>query len=242
MKFVPVAVAAALVASPGLAQQPADPARLALAQQVVGLVFPASSFNLRLVRLAESMTGFAEGHVMSEELTAAEAAGPAAPPHGPALDPHELRASLTRAVDVLAPSYQAAVADAFARRFTGDQLRDMLAFFTSPDGATALARRKAWSDRDAAAPAPGVEAAATPPYVETKAERAFDASPTGVALKRAQDEIGREATQVLQTHWPAAMVAARDDYCARQPCGEAERKVFAVLGRIWESPGAPPAA
>jgi hypothetical protein len=244
MKLAPWVLAVALVAAPSLAQTP-DPARLALAQKVVGLVFPAAAFAPHSVGLAESMSGFAQMQVMKAEEDAQPDADPAKLPD-PDLDRPTLAASLTRAMDAMAPKYEAAIAAAYATSLTADDLTGMLAFFASPAGTAAIAHRKAWADRDAAAgmagdgPIPDKIA----PYVEDKAEKAFDASPPGRALNSRKDAIGAAATQALRALWPSAMAAARDDYCASKPCGEAQRKVFAILADIWnqDTKAAPPAA
>jgi hypothetical protein len=197
-------------------------------------VFSSTTFGEASMRVAETSLPVIEARVVFAEAEVEPETDDAKPPPEPKILPAPLHAALVPAIDRLGPKYQEVVAAAYARAFTEGQLRGMLAFFTSPDGAAAIAHRNAWARQDPA------EAAAHP-YVEAKTEQAFDASPPGQALKAHQQAIGHEAAVALTSLWPAAIGEAQAEYCRREPCGDPERQVFAALGKIWDQAAQAPA-
>jgi hypothetical protein len=230
MKLAPLVLAGLIAAAPALAQTP-DPARLALARQVVGLLFSGQTFSRASANVAETSLKIVEAQTMMAEVEAQpETDAPTPPPAAPKFDDKALRASLERAIEQLVPRYEESIAGAYADAFTADQLSGMLAFFTSPGGAAAIRHRAAYAE----APQPQAH-----PYVEAAPEAAFDKSPPGQALKAHQLAIGQHMEELMRTLWPQAMAAAQTDYCARQPCGDPERAVFAGLGKIWDQTATP---
>ena len=229
MKLVPLVLAGLIAATPALAQPP-DPARQALAQKVVGLLFSGPAFAKASVNVAETSLHIVETQIIMAEVEAQpETDAPQPHPPEPKFDDAALRASLERAIEQTVPQYQASVAGAYADAFTTDQLAAMLAFFSSPGGAEAIRRRAAYAE----APQPQAH-----PYVEAAHEAAFDKSPAGQAVKAHQQAIGEHMEGLMRTLWPQAMAAAETDYCAGHPCGPPERAVFAGLGKIWDQTAA----
>lgn len=129
------AMARAQAAAPAAAAvapaPPVDPARLAEAQKVIDLIMPPASRDQMIKTMMNAMMGNAS-KVMSES-----------PLFGS--DDPKLRAAAERAVarmqkemiDLITPSMpamSAAMAHAYARRFTLEQLQQMETFFGSPAG------------------------------------------------------------------------------------------------------------
>jgi hypothetical protein len=226
-------LAASLVlatAAPATAQPTAtDPAHLALARQVVAAVFSATTFQDRIVRLAETSARIVGVSVAMDRIKdAPDGQTPQVTELNAAALHHSLETSFAA---TLTARYEDESARAYARHFSDTELGGMLAFLTSAAGKASIARRLAFEARH-----DGSDGAPSPAYVETAADRAFEATAPGRAMKREQGAISQEMQAVIQGLWVPAIDAAQADYCARAPCGAAERAIFAGLGKIWDEP------
>ncbi|HEY0149101.1 MAG TPA: DUF2059 domain-containing protein [Allosphingosinicella sp.] len=149
---------AASVAAPAPAAEatPADPQRLALARIVAEQTFPAGTFRRIMAANTEQMTASMMGGVLDMPMKDITAPGEdqADPAHADKTmrevmaeqDPHFLermeitnRVLMTEMVPVMTrfePQVREALASAYAKRFTVDQLTDLRTFFASPSGKT----------------------------------------------------------------------------------------------------------
>jgi len=234
MRSIAWAVATALLALPAAAQTP-DVARQAAAADVVAHVFSNLTFTHASVRVVEVSLPNLEAAVVMDEAKAQPDADAAKPLPEPKFDAKQLHASLELGIGQLTPLYQATAAQAYARHFTLEQLRAMQAFLATADGKASIVRRTAFAERGGGDNG-GV-------YVETSAEKAFDATPAGAALKAQQSAIGHEVVLVLDhTLWPRAISVIQTDYCQYAHCGAPERAVFVEIAKIWDQAAEAPAS
>jgi len=140
----PAQTSSTAVAAPA----PVDPDRLAMAQEVVALAFPVE-------RRREMFTGVTTS-MMSQMREGAFGPGGNVPDPGaePIMERYftRARAEIDRLNDLLAPELFAAVARAYARAFTRDELVQIRAFVATPAGAKYVQRSsEILSDPDVAA-------------------------------------------------------------------------------------------
>jgi len=229
VKLLLLVMAGALLALPTAAQTGApDPGRLAVASQVAKLLFSDRTLDRASMRMIGTMLPILEAQVALDEAQA----DVGTPPAQPTFDDQRLQASLELGIGPMSKAYEAAAAQAYARAFTLEELRGMLAFFGSPDGAATITHRVAYAEHDTSGSPGGTPAE---PYVESAAEQAFDASAPGLALKQHEEAMSLDmARELAGSLWPPAVDTAQADYCAHATCGPPERAVFARLARIWD--------
>lgn len=144
---LPIALALALVAAGSAAAQPApaaisaapspiDPERLAIAQEVVALGFPPAQRQAMFMRV---------GDAFMKQIREATYGPNGAPPE-PGVEPifqrlaDRLRAQVARSTAEASPELFAAIARAYARMFTRDELIQIRAFVATPAGAKYVQR------------------------------------------------------------------------------------------------------
>jgi hypothetical protein len=192
-----------------------DPAREDLARQLVAVIRPESMAAIEVrATIATMRTVYMT--------TTAYAAG------GPLLDKDQFtRSRETGARATLAPNH-AALAGAYAQGMSADELRAALAFYRSAEGQTALTARASAAEQvmkyvDRLLAGSGNPAVKAPQYKPSAAEAAFEVSPAGAAMARADSE--DVAVDSLQR----PIEAAATDYCAHAACNDTTRQFFKFM-------------
>lgn len=219
MKFLGwSAVVLALLVGPAMAQSPSgnDQAeRQRLAREIIQLASPEDGLDETAVN--GGVAGL-QGLLMQ---TIAFSGGM------PELDGEQLQRSFEAGVRNGAAEGRLKMADLYAERLDAEVLADVLAFYQSPDGRSALqaalAYRNAFFEwqRQRTGPAPVYEkSAAELAFFETESGTAYQAM-----LEQAALPLGMEALKLN-------IRASAEDYCAHIECKPAHRDLFETMAMV----------
>jgi hypothetical protein len=131
---------ALIVSAPANAQSDIDPARLAAAQQVVEQVFPTSQRDAMVETIVRPINdNMQKAMGQSAEIKELFAANPEAAPAFERFVKGELERTIALTKESL-PALVEAMARAYARRFSVEQLADIHGFFNTPSGRAYVAQ------------------------------------------------------------------------------------------------------
>jgi hypothetical protein len=209
---------AVLTVSAAVAQGPnVEFTSAALAQELAGLTHPVSGDDTTTKAMAAGW----RGQIMRAMAFSGSSFG---------IDDQRLKVSLAKiARQETARRHEEIVAGYLA--LPVDQLRELIAFYRSPEGQTVIAAHAAFDAKVSKALDDATPDADFAPYTPTEAERLLATSQAGQAMARALASPHEKVIDQLQKD--AAALEA--DYCVRAACRAEQHTLFEVL-RIGLAP------
>ena len=221
-KWAAILVGLPLMATAASAQSIAidpGPDRLALARELLEAIQPPviDSLVLRMSEQAIQQTlistiGFSGG--------------------APALDEAQLFQSFEMGAAVGAEQSREIFVDRYARGMTDEDMRAVIAFYTSPEGQAGLNAKAGYLDQYLTMLENGDQQRLEQmvPFDPSPTSMAFSESAAGQALVRVEgSEALKEAgVDLVQNQ----IAAAQADYCAHAVCGEAQNQLFRNMGAM----------
>jgi hypothetical protein len=222
-KLAAILVALPFLATAALAQTAVptapDRERLALAREMLDAIQPPAidAVGLRMSeqvmqQILMSTIGFSGG--------------------APELDETQLYQSFEVGAAVGAEQSREIFVDRYAREMTDEDMRAVIAFYTSPEGRAGLNATAGYLDQYLTLLENGdqQELEQMVPYAPPPASVAFSESAAGQALARteASDSLKEAGVDLVQNQIAAAQV----DYCAHAVCGEAQNQLFRNVGAM----------
>ncbi len=231
--------------------QTADAERSTLARQYLELAQP-DLLNGRF-EVNHTLAGFMMPRTMEEANLFIKKAPPSSSPISRIVY-GQLKASLERGAQHIAPKLVDALVAVYARLLTVDELRAMIAFEEQPaQRAAEAASARASAHMQASFDAEGARwdeelktGIIAPPSlpslgdIETPAPNeappAPPASPIWDAIGAKQTAIYLATYSQLNRLWPEAAAVARADYCAHVRCSATDRQILTGLGQVFADP------